>query len=415
MGLDKSNKETEEFPPQILSAAQSQVDTLMRGVDVVLPDNSLLMVIAKALAQDRPLLVKAGFDPTAPHLHLGHSVLLHKLRQFQKLGHRIQFLVGDFTARIGDPTGRSETRKPLTDEQIIENAETYKNQVFKVLDAEMTDVVYNSKWFDQLSGGDWLRLASQATVAQMLERDDFSKRYKSGSPIGVHEFFYPLLQGHDSVELNSDVELGGTDQRFNLLFGRELQKQAGQKQQIVVMLPILEGLDGVQKMSKSLGNAIGIDENPAEIFGKLMSISDDLLWRYIELLADDVVVYQDLKAAQMHPMDIKKAFAREICTRFADENAAKSAQERFETVHQKQETPDDIAEFTVSSSQVYLPGLLVDSGMAGSRRDARDRVSSGACSIDGEKVTESNADITIADGAVVKFGKKQFRRIRVQG
>ena len=404
--------QTMEFAPDVWTQAQQQAELLSIGTDAVLPHGALVRRLAESIRDRRPLIIKAGFDPTAPHLHLGHTVLLMKLRQFQKLGHRVQFLIGDFTARIGDPTGRSETRKPLSDADIEANAATYKAQVHRVLDPARTETVYNSHWLGTLGPADWMRLAARATVAQMLERDDFAKRYRGGVPIGVHELFYPILQGYDSVVMRADVELGGTDQRFNLLFGRELQRADGQPEQVVMMLPILEGLDGVQKMSKSLGNAVGIDEPPPDMFGKLMSITDELMRRYIVLLADDPGYYEGLLARGTHPMDVKKQFAREVVARFHGDEAAQAARVRFETVHQSREVPDDMPEVQLTAAAVFLPALLVDLKLAASRRVARESLAAGAVSLDGVRVSESTADVQITQDTVLKYGKKEFRRLR---
>ena len=406
-----TTKKSVEISAASLAKAEEQYAILARGIDAVLPDGELVKRLAVSIETETPLKVKAGFDPTAPHLHLGHAVLLQKLRMFQQLGHTVQFLVGDFTARIGDPTGRNETRPPLSDEDILANAKTYEAQVFKLLDRDRTDVVYNSTWLESLTPADFIRLMAKATVAQMLERDDFKKRYQDNAPISLHELVYPLMQGQDSVALESDIELGGTDQRFNLLVGRDLQQKAGQIGQIVMMLPILEGLDGVQKMSKSLGNAIGIDEPAAEMYGKLMSISDQLMDRYVQLLTDNPAQYEQWKQDGMHPMERKKAMASEIVGRFHDAEAATQAAQQFSTVVQGQSAPEDIEDLRVDGD-VYLPGLVVELGWAPSKRVARDRIASGALTIDGERCEETSADVAIQDGSILKFGKRNYIRIR---
>ncbi|HIC40789.1 MAG TPA: tyrosine--tRNA ligase, partial [Piscirickettsiaceae bacterium] len=329
--------------------AEQTLAIFERGTDEILP----LEELKKKLAKNKPLRIKAGFDPTAPDLHLGHTVLINKLKQLQDLGHEIIFLIGDFTGMIGDPTGKSTTRPPLTKEQVLENSQSYQEQVFKILDKDKTKVVFNSEWMGKMSSTEMIELASKQTVARMLERDDFSKRYKSGQGISIHEFLYPLIQGHDSVVLESDVELGGTDQKFNLLMGRELQKQAGKEQQVILTMPILEGLDGVQKMSKSLNNYIGIDDAPDDMFGKIMSVSDDLMWRYLELLSFETLETigawkQEVENGE-NPRNIKFRLAKEIITRFHSDDAAKQAQQNFINRFAKNKIPDEMPEFNFDS------------------------------------------------------------------
>ena len=387
---------------------------IRRGAQEILVESELI----EKLETGRPLRIKAGFDPTAPDLHLGHTVLLNKLKQFQDLGHEILFLIGDFTGMIGDPTGKNITRKPLTIEQVQENAKSYQEQVFKILDPEKTTVVFNSHWMNKLSSADMIRLASNHTVARMLERDDFDKRYKSGQSIAIHEFLYPLIQGYDSVELNADVELGGTDQKFNLLMGRELQKAYGKPQQSILTMPILEGLDGVQKMSKSLGNYIGINDSPKDIFGKLMSISDDLMWRYIDLLSfksiEAIQQWHDEVTAGRNPIEIKKEFAQEIVARFHSPEEGQSARDGFDNQFKKGEVPDDIEEITLNVGIEGMPiaNLLKDVGLTASTSEALRMIKQGAVKIDGEKVQDKSLVITSGLEAIFQVGKRKFARIR---
>lgn len=386
---------------------------IRRGAQEILVESELI----EKLETGRPLRIKAGFDPTAPDLHLGHTVLLNKLKQFQDLGHEILFLIGDFTGMIGDPTGKNVTRKPLTPEQVKENAKSYQEQVFKILDPEKTTVVFNSHWMNKLSSADMIRLASNHTVARMLERDDFDKRYKSGQPIAIHEFLYPLIQGYDSVELNADVELGGTDQKFNLLMGRELQKAYGKPQQSILTMPILEGLDGVQKMSKSLGNYIGINDSPKDIFGKLMSISDDLMWRYIDLLSfksiEDIQHWRDEVEAGKNPIDIKKDFAQEIVARFHSLEEGHQTRDGFENQFKKGELPEDIEEFTLDVGAEGMPiaNVLKEAGLTTSTSEALRMIKQGAVKINGDKVEDKALVIQAGLDAVIQVGKRKYARI----
>jgi tyrosyl-tRNA synthetase len=386
---------------------------IRRGAQEILVESELI----EKLETGRPLRIKAGFDPTAPDLHLGHTVLLNKLKQFQDLGHEILFLIGDFTGMIGDPTGKNVTRKPLTEVQVQENAKSYQEQVFKILDPEKTTVVFNSHWMNKLSSADMIRLASNHTVARMLERDDFDKRYKSGQPIAIHEFLYPLIQGYDSVELNADVELGGTDQKFNLLMGRELQKAYGKPQQSILTMPILEGLDGVQKMSKSLGNYIGINDSPKDIFGKIMSISDDLMWRYIDLLSfksiEDIQQWRDDVTAGRNPIEIKKDFAQEIVARFHSIEDGQQSRDGFDNQFKKGEVPDDIEEITIDVGLEGMPiaNLLKEAGLTVSTSEALRMIKQGAVKIDGEKVEDKSLVISSGFEAVFQVGKRKFARI----
>jgi len=389
------------------------LDLLSRGTDEILTVEAL----TAKLRQDRPLRIKAGFDPTAPDLHLGHVVLLNKLRQFQDLGHRVLFLIGDFTGMIGDPTGKNATRKPLSRDEVAANAVTYQEQVFRVLDADATDVVFNSSWMTDLGAEGLVRLAAQHTVARMLERDDFAKRYRAQQPIAIHEFLYPLIQGYDSVALRADVELGGTDQKFNLLVGRQLQDSAGQEPQIVMTLPILEGLDGVQKMSKSLGNYVGITDPPEEMFGKLMSISDTLMWRYFELLsarsAADIADRRASVEAGVNPRDIKFVLAREMVERFHGGGAGERAQRAFERRFQQGRLPDDLPEVRVAVAEdsVTLPRLLKSAGLVGSTSEAHRLIAQGAVRIDGERAGDPKAIFRAGEEHVYQVGKRRVARV----
>jgi tyrosyl-tRNA synthetase len=394
-----------------------QMDLLEKGAAEIIRVTDLRERLEYSRKTGRPLRVKAGFDPTAPDLHLGHTVLMRKLRHFQQLGHNVIFLVGDFTSLIGDPTGRNVTRKPLTREQIDENAETYKQQVFKILDEQATEVRYNSEWLGKLGYEGTIRLTAHFTVSQMLERDDFSKRFQAEQPISLHELLYPVMQGYDSVALECDVELGGTDQKFNLLCGRELQRHYGQKPQIVLMTPILEGLDGVQKMSKSLGNAIGINEPPAEMYGKLMSINDELMWKYFlfltDLRASEIEsLKEDVEAGRAHPMEMKKKLARTIVGGFHGDDAAISADENWARMFQQKEAAEDLEEVAVrfadiagpDSSQIRLPKLLVHLGLAASGAEANRKIAEKAVKLDG--ATAENLLVPAATRLVVRLGKR---------
>jgi tyrosyl-tRNA synthetase len=369
------------------------------------------------LAENRPLKIKAGFDPTAPDLHLGHTVLINKLRQFQDLGHEVIFIIGDFTAMIGDPTGRNATRPPLSREEILVNAKTYEEQIFKILVREKTTVVFNSEWLQKMDAAEMIKLASTYTVARMLERDDFHKRFHDNRPIAIHEFLYPLLQGYDSVMIKADVELGGTDQKFNLLVGRELQKHFGVRQQTILTMPLLEGLDGSQKMSKSLGNYVGISESPREMFGKLMSISDELMWRYFELLSfRSLAEINKLRAAVadgMNPRDAKIELAKEIIARFHDENAAKAAEQDFIDRFQRGVIPQDVPEVTLSIEQAEIPlaNLLKQSGLVASTSDANRMIEQGAVKIDGEKVESRDTKIAKGSSHIYQVGKRKFAKV----
>lgn len=395
-----------------------QMAVIKRGTVEVLIEKELEQKLEKSLSSGVPLKIKAGFDPTAPDLHLGHTVLIHKLRQFQQLGHEINFLIGDFTGMIGDPTGKSETRKVLTREDVLRNAETYKEQVFKILDPEKTKVVFNSDWLNELGCGGMIALASKYTVARMLERDDFHKRYNTQQPIAIHEFLYPLIQGYDSVALKSDLELGGTDQKFNLLMGRELQREWGQSPQCILTMPLLEGLDGVNKMSKSLGNYIGINEPADEIFGKVMSISDDLMIRYYELLSDMSLAGLDklkaeLKDKSLHPMAAKKALGREIVSRFHGAGAGEAAEENFVKRFKENEIPDEMPQvgFAAADGAVLLARAMTEAGLTKSNGEGRRSIDGGGVKLNGEKVSDTNLELTSAGEYIVQIGKRRFARI----
>jgi len=391
-----------------------QLAVIKRGADELLIEAELI----EKLKKGQPLRIKAGFDPTAPDLHLGHTVLINKLRQFQELGHTVLFLIGDFTGMIGDPTGKSATRPPLTAEQVQENAKSYTAQVFKILKPEQTEVVFNSKWLTELGAAGMLKLAASHTVARMLERDDFSKRFKGNQPIAIHEFLYPLLQGYDSVALSADVELGGTDQKFNLLMGRELQKQAGQTPQCVLTMPLLEGLDGVNKMSKSLGNYIGIAEAPEIIFAKIMSISDELMWRYIELLSfeslESIAQWKADVAAGSNPRDIKVRFAQEIVTRFHSQADAEKALADFQT-RSKGGIPDDVPEVTVTidTEQVGIAQMLKLAGLVVSTSEAFRAIEQGGVKLDGEKISDKAFVLNKGSAVVAQVGKRKFANVTI--
>lgn len=392
---------------------QTAFAEIKRGSDEILIEEELI----EKLKTGKPLKIKAGFDPTAPDLHLGHTVLINKLRVFQQLGHEVIFLIGDFTGLIGDPTGKNVTRKPLTKEQVLENAKTYQEQVFKILDPAKTTIRFNSEWFDKIGAAGMIKLAASQTVARMLERDDFKKRYANGQPIAIHEFLYPLVQGWDSVALESDVELGGTDQRFNLLMGRELQKSQGQKQQTVLMMPLLEGLDGVQKMSKSLNNYIGITDSPTEMFGKVMSISDELMWRYYDLLSfkpiEEVEQLKEDMNGGKNPRDIKIALAQELIARFHSEAEAESALQDFIQRFQKNAIPDEMPEFeiTIDVEGIAIGNLLKQADLVGSTSDAMRMIKQGAVKIDGERVVDTRLVVQTKGENVYQVGKRKFARI----
>lgn len=398
-----------------MSTNVQQLGELCRGCEEVLPEHEFI----KKLETGKPLKIKAGFDPTAPDIHLGHSVLLNKLRQFQLFGHEVVFLIGDFTSMIGDPTGKNVTRAPLSQEQIIENAKTYQSQAFKILDPEKTTIAFNSKWLGQLTAADLIKLAATNTVARMLERDDFHKRYVSGQSIAIHEFLYPLIQGFDSVELKADVELGGTDQKFNLLMGRELQKHYGQDPQVVMMTPIIEGLDGIKKMSKSLNNYIGVNEPAETMFGKLMSISDELMWRYLNVLSFKTgLELEKLKQSVqegLNPRDVKINFAKEIVTRFHDKQASEQAHEAFIQRFQKKVIPDNLEIQTITcDSTTNIAQLLKLAGLTSSTSESMRLIKQGAVKIDGERVEDSSKILSLDNVYIIQVGKQRLARLRLQ-
>jgi len=402
-----------------LLTLDKQLEIIKRGTVEIVPEAELIDKLKSSIESNRPLTIKLGLDPTAPDIHLGHTVVLQKLRQFQDLGHQVILILGDFTARIGDPTGKSETRKQLTEEQVMANAKTYERQIFKILDPEKTRVAFNSQWLAPLNFVQVIELAAKYTLARMLERDDFHKRFKENLPISIHELFYPLMQGYDSVALKADVELGGTDQKFNLLMGRTLQKEYGQKQQVALMMPILEGLDGINKMSKSLGNYIGIDEAPREMYGKTMSLPDEMMLRYFELvtavpLEELRAIETGLKNGSLHPRDVKMRLAREIVTQYHDSEQAKAAEEEFKRMFQQKDLPDEIPEFRPTEDmldEVWLPKLIVAAGSANSTSEARRLIVQGGVKVDGIKIDDPNLNINPSAGMIIQVGKRKFFKI----
>ena len=394
----------------------TDIEVIRRGADELIVEEDL----SRKLAKGKPLRVKAGFDPTAPDLHLGHTVVLNKMKQFQDLGHHVMFLIGDFTGMIGDPSGRNATRPPLTPEQIAENAETYKAQVFKVLDADRTEICFNSTWCNQLGASGMIRLAAKHTVARMLERDDFSKRYAEQRPISIHEFLYPLMQGYDSVAMKADVELGGTDQKFNLLVGRELQKHYGQDPQVILTMPLLEGLDGVNKMSKSLGNYVGIHDAPGDMFGKLMSVSDDLMWRYVELLSFEslgtIAGWKRDVESGGNPRDVKVRFAQEIVARFHDRESAARALEEFESLFRHGGVPVDLADqfIEVTADGGAIAQVLKSSGVCPSVSEALRMIEQGGVKVDGQKVTDKALKLAVGGPYVLQVGKRKFAKVTLR-
>ena len=399
-------------------SAKEQLDIIKRGAVEVIVEADFLKKLERSVAANKPLRIKAGFDPTAPDIHVGHTVLLNKMRQFQELGHQVIFLIGDFTGMIGDPTGKSETRKHLTRDEVLENAKTYQQQIYKILDKEKTIISFNSEWMMKMSSIDMIQLAARHTVARMLERDDFKKRYESQLPISVHEFLYPLIQGYDSVALKADVELGGTDQKFNLLVGRELQKEYGQEPQCIVMMPRLEGLDGVNKMSKSLGNYIGINEPPREIFGKVMSVSDVLMIRYFELvsavsLVDLEKIKADIQSGTLHPMEAKKRLAVELVDRYCGHGEGAKARDEFEKVFSKKDMPDDIpvVEIPWESEKMKLAKIIALAGAAKSNSEARRLILQNAVEVDQKPVQDVDAELAETGTYVLRVGKKRFVKV----
>ncbi|MFZ5898439.1 MAG: tyrosine--tRNA ligase [Bacillota bacterium] len=400
-----------------------QLEIIKRGVVEIIPEEELIAKLQRSVKTGRPLRVKLGLDPTAPDIHLGHTVVLQKLRQFQDLGHEIYLVIGDFTGRVGDPTGKSETRRQLTEEEVQANARTYQEQVFKVLNPVKTHIVFNSRWLAPLDFAAVIRLSSTCTVARMLERDDFEKRFKSGVPISIHEFFYPLMQGYDSVALQADVELGGTDQKFNLLMGRTLQKEYGQEPQVAITTPILEGLDGIQKMSKSLGNYVGVNDEPKDMYGKIMSIPDELIVRYFELVTDVPLeelkkIKTELESGDVNPRDYKMRLAYTIVHAFHGENAAANAEQEFKRIFQQHELPSDMPECKLPleatvQQRIWAPKLLVLAGLTGSTSEAKRLIQQGAVRINEQRVDSPDLEVQIADGMVIRAGKRKFARIRL--
>lgn len=413
----------EELKPEQQVEVERQLEVIQRGVAEIVPEDELKRKVIKSVVSGEPLKIKLGLDPSAPDIHIGHTVVMHKLRQFQELGHQVQLIIGDFTGRIGDPTGKSETRKQLTEEDVQRNAQTYKEQIFKILDPEKTKVFYNSEWLGPMSFADVVTLSAKVTVARMLERDDFTKRYQNGLPISIHEFFYPLMQGMDSVALQSDIELGGTDQKFNLLMGRTLQKEYGVEPQATITLPLLEGLDGVQKMSKSLGNYIGVDEEPNEIYGKSMSVPDELMLKYFELATDInneelAELAKDVKDGSVHPRDAKMKLAGTLVRMYHGEEAEEAAKQHFVTVFQQRALPDDIEEFTLTADQLEEGGirvmqLLTHLGFAASNGEAKRSIQQGSVKINEEKWTDVNEAYTPKEGDIVQVGKRKFAKIKL--
>jgi len=403
---------------------KEELGIIKRGTEEIISEEELVKKIEKSRKEKRPLRVKQGFDPNAPDIHLGHTVGLRKMRQFQDLGHDIYFLIGDFTGMIGDPSGKTVTRKQLTVEEVKKNAETYKKQVFKILNPEKTKVVFNSNWLGKLSFSEVLKVCSKYTVARMLERDDFSNRYKDGKPIGIHEFLYPLMQGYDSVAMKADIELGGTDQKFNLLVGRDIQREYNQEPQVIITLPLLEGIDGVEKMSKSLNNYIGINESPQEMYGKAMSIPDNLMIRYFELVTDislDEInkVKIGLENDSIHPRDVKKRLARNIVTLYHSQSAAMMAEEEFEKVFKNKLYPEEIKELILKKDdlkegKIWLVKLVVLSGIVGNKSEARRIVEQGGVRINGEKVNDPNFDVTVEEGMILKIGRLNFIKLVIK-
>ncbi len=393
-----------------------QMDMIRRGTVEILPEEELVKKLERSIKENKPLIVKQGFDPTAPDIHLGHTVGIRKLRHFQELGHQVVVIIGDFTAMVGDPSEKNATRPRLSHDQVMEHAKTYQEQFFKILDPEKTIVRYNGEWFSKMNFAEIMELASKFTVARMLERDDFAKRYANQQPISIHEFFYPLMQAYDSVVIKADVELGATEQKFNLVIGRNIQKEYGQEPQIILTLPVLEGLDGKQRMSKSLGNYIGIDEAPEEMYGKTLSIPDNLIMRYFELVTDvDLSELKEIAAKlqdpAVNPRDIKRYLARTIVRMYHDEQAAARAEAHFDQVFVKKDIPDDIPEVAVGQDQMRIDDLVVFAGMAKSKGEARRLIQGGGVSLDGEKITDPFHTVRIKKGQVLKVGKRRFARL----
>lgn len=404
-------------------SVEKQMEIIKRGTVEIIPEDEMIQKLKRSVNTSKPLRIKLGLDPTAPDIHLGHTVVLQKMRQFQELGHEVCLILGDFTARIGDPTGKSEARQQLSEEEVQTNARTYEKQIFKILNPAKTRLFFNSKWLSPLTFTQVIELAAKCTVARMLERDDFARRFKEGLPISVHEFFYPLMQGYDSVPLKADVELGGTDQKFNLLMGRAIQKEYGLEPQVALTMPILEGLDGVQKMSKSLGNYIGIDESPREMYGKTMSIQDTLITRYFELVTSVTLeelqgIVDGLSSGRLHPRDVKMRLAYEIVSLYHDREAALNAQEEFKRIFQKHDLPDEIPEYQImpeilEEGSVWLPRLMQLTGIVSSSSGGRRLIQQGGVKINGLKIDDQTYKLTPADGMIIQSGKRKFVKLRM--
>ncbi|NBV51426.1 tyrosine--tRNA ligase [bacterium] len=401
-----------------MNSAQDQLKEIKRGVQEVLPEKELVQKLEKSVKTGKPLVVKAGFDPTAPDIHLGHTVLIQKMAQFQRLGHTVVFLIGDFTGLVGDPSGKSKTRPQLTRDEVLKNTETYKTQVFKILDPKKTSIQFNSAWLEKLSAYDFVRLAAHANVARMLEREDFNRRYKEGQSISLHEFMYPLLQAYDSVALKADIELGGTDQKFNLLMGRELMQDYQLEPQVCITMPLLEGLDGVQKMSKSLNNYVGVDESPEQMYGKLLSLPDSMMRKYFDLLSEletpqIETLFQELQTGKIHPKKLKSQLAREIVTRFHDAQKANDAEAHFEKVFARKEVPDTLPEvrYTCEEAQVWIPKLVLDIQFAGSTSEGKRLLAQGAIRINEKVVSSERLPCKPGDQWVIQVGKRKFAKI----
>jgi tyrosyl-tRNA synthetase len=400
---------------------RNDIELLMRGTEEILPLDEFKKKLERSERENKPLIVKAGFDPTAPDIHLGHAVLLRKMKHFQDMGHTVVFLIGDFTGMIGDPSGRSVTRKPLTREQVLENAETYKRQVFKILDKDKTKIVFNSEWCSPMTFTDVLGLTAKYNVARMLERDDFANRYKGGVPITILEFMYPLVQGYDSVVLKADIELGGSDQKFNLLVGRDLQREYGQEPQVILTVPLMVGLDGTQKMSKSLNNYIGINEPPRDIFGKVMSISDELMFIYYELATDvpraDIEKFREgIRSGTLHPRDVKVNLAKNICAQFYDPDTAERAAQEFDRVFANRELPDEVPEYRIpgaekANGRIWIIKLMVLAGTAATNGEARRLIKGGGVTFEAQKITDEDFELTLPAVGILKVGKRKFVKI----
>lgn len=421
MTYESVTKEDQSLAREI----ERQLAVIQRGVVEIVPEDELRQKVTRSLKENKPLKVKLGVDPSAPDIHIGHTVVLHKLRQFQELGHMVQLIIGDFTGRIGDPTGKSETRKQLSEAEVKAYAQTYQDQLFNILHREQTEIYHNSAWLAPMTFSDVVGLTAKTTVARMLERDDFEKRYKANQAISVHEFLYPLMQGYDSVELQSDIELGGTDQKFNLLMGRQLQREYGQAAQVVITMPLIEGLDGEKKMSKSLGNYIAIQDAPSDMYGKAMSVPDDLMMKYFQLATDLTLdeyerLRQQVSDGAMHPRDAKMKLARTFVTMYHGEAAADEAERHFKTVFQKNDLPEDMPEETIDKSvlkdgKIWIVKLLKDLNLVPSNGEARRMIKQGAVKVNEEKITAADVDVAINDGMIVQVGKRKFARIRFEG